>query len=485
MNNLEIYAKLIINNPEFYAKTIENTPLLSTKWLNMMKRLIKYELAQWKVSRTRKPLLVRGARQVGKTHAVRECGKGFRHFVEINFEKNPDFIAVFEKNLDPVRIINALVAMTAQPIIPGETLLFFDEIQSCPKAIIGLRYFYEEMPALHVIAAGSLLDFAIEKVGVPVGRIQFCYVYPLSFMEYLASLGNKPLFEMLLSHQNNEPLETIFHEKFFELLGQYMLLGGMPEVIAESLKENNLSDANRLQHVIINAYRDDFPKYANKFQIKYVEALFNKIPHCIAQPFKFSSIQTAYQKRELEPALNLLEKAGIIHKVYQTAGNGIPLGAEANPEKFKLLFLDVALNQAMLGNNLSMWLLNPQDAFINRGALTEAFVGQEMLAYLSDYMKPDLYYWHREKQGSNAEVDYLIQLNEQVIPVEVKSGKGSTLRSMHSFLESKPQSPYGVRISTHPYSIENKIHSYPLYGIAGLLAKQYPILREKLYLLIS
>ncbi|OGT47977.1 MAG: hypothetical protein A3E83_02835 [Gammaproteobacteria bacterium RIFCSPHIGHO2_12_FULL_41_20] len=173
---------------------------------------------------------------MGKTHAVRELGKRFTHFVEINFEKRPDFIEVFEKNLDPARIVNTLATMTNQLIMPGKTLLFFDEIQSCPKAITALRYFYEEMPELHVIGAGSLLDFAIEKIGVPVGRIQYCYVYPLSFMEYLASLGNKSLFEAILSHQVQQPLEEILHARLFELLGQYMLLGGMPEIIAELLK---------------------------------------------------------------------------------------------------------------------------------------------------------------------------------------------------------------------------------------------------------
>lgn len=450
-----------------------------------MKRLINYDLEQWKSANTRKPLLMRGARQVGKTYAVRELGQTFSHFVEINFEKRPEFIEVFEKNLDPVRIINTLVVMTDQLIIPGKTLLFFDEIQSCPNAITGLRYFYEEIPELHVIGAGSLLDFAIEKIGVPVGRIQYCYVYPLSFMEYLASLGHQKLFDMIMSQDAEQPLDSIFHEKLFEILGQYMTLGGMPEIIHESLKQENLSTAWRMQHAIIDAYRDDFPKYAKKLQIKYVEALFNQIPSCLGQSFKFSHIQGGYQKRELEPALNLLVKAGIVHKVYQASGNGLPLGAEANFEKFKLLFLDVALNQAMLGNNASMWLLNPLNEFINKGAFAEAYVGQELLAYSSEYTRTDLYYWHREKHGSHAEVDYIIQLDHDIIPVEVKSGKGTTLKSLHQFLESKPKSPFGVRFSTQRYSIENKLHSYPLYAIAGLLAKYDDHLRNRLYSLIS
>ncbi|OGT46042.1 MAG: hypothetical protein A3E82_07950 [Gammaproteobacteria bacterium RIFCSPHIGHO2_12_FULL_38_11] len=450
-----------------------------------MKRLIIYDLKKWTVSHSRKPLLMRGARQVGKTHAVRELGKNFTYFVEINFERSPEFITVFEKDLDPVRIVNTLFAMTNQIITSEKTLLFFDEIQFCPKAITALRYFYEEMPALHVIGAGSLLDFTIEEIGVPVGRIQYCYMYPLSFMEFLASLGNKSLFEMILSHSAEKPLDELFHHKLFELLGQYMLLGGMPGTIAGFLKENNMATAYRVQNAIINAYRDDFPKYAKKLQIKYVEALFNYIPHCIAESFKFSHIPGNYQKRELDPALNLLVKAGVVHKVYQSAGNGIPLGAEANLEKYKLLFLDIALSQAMLGSTLADWLLNPLQTFINKGSFTEAFVGQELLAYSSEYTKTDLYYWHREKQGSNAEVDYLIQLNENIIPVEVKSGAGSTLKSLHLFLESKPQSPFGIRFSTLPYSIEAKLHSYPLYAIAGCLTKYHPDLKERLYTLIS
>lgn len=449
-----------------------------------MKRLINYDLKKWKSSSIRKPLLMRGARQVGKTYAVRELGKTFQNIVEINFELHPNFVTIFERDLDPIRIINAIVAITAQSITPGNTLLFFDEIQVCPQAILALRYFYEQMPELHVIAAGSLLDFAIEQIGLPVGRIEFCYVYPLSFMEYLASLRNNALFEIALNNAD-KPLDTIFHDKLFELLGQYVLLGGMPKIIAESLMQNNFSNTYSLQDSIITAYQNDFPKYAKKFQIKYVETLFDYIPRSISHTFKYTHVDGDFQKRELAPALQLLEKAGIIHKVYQTAGNGFPLGAEARFEKFKVLFLDIGLNQRMLGNNISTWLLNPIDSFVNKGALTESFVGQELIAYGTDLLQRNLYYWHRENRSSNAEVDYLIQLDRKIVPVEVKSGKGSTLKSMHAFLTEKPHSPFGIRFSTHPYFIEKKLYSYPLYAVAGVLAKYNSDLREKLLSLID
>lgn len=450
-----------------------------------MKRLVNIFLSAWRTSKVRKPLIMRGARQVGKTHAVRKLGTEFSNMLELNFEKLPHLCEIFEKDLDPKRIITALTAIFHQAIIPGESLLFFDEIQACPKAIIALRYFYEEMPELHVIAAGSLLDFAIEQVGIPVGRVTYCYVYPVSFMEFLIAAGYSTLFLMILEQSVSEPLDDFYHNKLFELLGEYMLLGGMPEIIQEWISHRDLISCAQLQHAVINNYRDDFPKYAKKLQIKYVEALFNQIPHMIGETFKFSRIHGDYQKRELDPALQLLIKAGIVHKVEQTTGNGFPLGANVDLKHFKLLFLDVALSQTMLGLDIKDWLLNPVHAFVNKGMLTEAFVGQELLAYSNHHTKQNLYYWHRLDRGSMAEVDYLLPFNDLIIPVEVKSGKGTTLKSLHMFLENRTYSPYGIRFSTHNYSLTDKLHSYPLYAIAGLLAKQHQDLNENLRLLVD
>ena len=236
-----------------------------------MKRMVDYDLEQWRRSSKRKPLILRGARQVGKTHAVRALGKKYRNFLEINFEKKPALIQFFEKDLDPKRIVNTLIASLGATIIPGETLLFFDEIQMCPKAITALRYFYEDMPDLDVIAAGSLLDFAIEQVGVPVGRVSFCYVYPLSFMEYLVASKHVQLLKIILTQSINQPVDDIIHQKLLELLGEYMLLGGMPEIVNEWVNQRDLSPCIALQHTMIDTYRQDFPKYARTLQIKYVE----------------------------------------------------------------------------------------------------------------------------------------------------------------------------------------------------------------------
>ena len=433
-----------------------------------MQRTIYNYLKKWKNYQTRKPLIIRGARQVGKTHVVRELGDTFESYVEINFELMPNIIQLFEKDLSPTRIIRDLSLITKQSIIPGKTLLFFDEIQEAPNAITALRYFYEKMPNLHVIAAGSLLDFALENIGVPVGRISFLYMYPMSFVEFLYATQNNLLAEEILHHNLSNPLALPIHTKLLDLLGIYMAIGGMPEAVKCWLDTENLAMCNTIHHQIISAYEQDFQKYSKKHQLKYIDMLFNRIPLYLGQQFKYSNIAKEYRKRELEPCINLLVKAGIIHQIYHSAGNGLPLGAEINLDKFKIIFLDIALSQAILGLETKDWIIDPLHAFINKGAIAESFVAQELLAYSDPNMQQKLYYWQRETRGSNAEVDYLIQKNSNVIPIEVKSGEGRSLKSMKLFLQNRPNSPYGVRFSIHNYSEFDGIHSYPLYAIAKL-----------------
>jgi len=338
-----------------------------------MKRLIFQYLIEWMDSSKRKPLLIRGARQVGKTHIIRQLGKKFKYFLEINFERTKEIKAIFEENLDPKRICEQLELVFNQKIIPQQTLLFFDEIQACQEAIIALRYFYEEMPELHVIAAGSLLDFVIEKIGVPVGRVSFCYMYPMSFIEFLLATENELFAQELLRHTSKENLIEPLHQKGLKLLSEYMLVGGMPEAVLCWITQRNSKSCSEIHHTIIDAYRQDFSKYAKKTQLKYIELLFNRIPTIICEHFKFSQITPDYQKRELAPCLDLLIKAGVMQKVIYSASNGIPLGAEANPERFKLLFLDVALTQAMLGLEMKDWILQPEKTFhqINKGKMAE------------------------------------------------------------------------------------------------------------------
>ncbi len=432
-----------------------------------MKRMIFYYLKAWIQDPHRKPLILRGARQVGKTHSIRELGKLFEDFVEINFEELTEAGAIFEKDLNVDRIIRDLNILTGKKIIPGKTLLFLDEAQEVPRSLIALRYFYEKMPDLHVIAAGSLLDFAIEQVGVPVGRVQFLYQHPMSFIEFLLAKGEKILANEILNISFDNPFDEVIHNKALTLLGEYIAIGGMPQAVKSWVTSNDISTCATVHEIITSAYIQDFQKYAKKFQLKYIELIFNRIPHVIGKTIKYTYFSNEYRKRELEPCLDSLIKANVTHKVIQTSGNGIPLGAESNLEKFKLIFLDIALAQHMLGLDIKKWFLDPTIEFINKGNLIESFIGQEMLAYHDPYRLPRLYYWQQESRVSQAEIDYVIAIDNKVIPIEVKSGEGRSLKSLRTFLNSHSSS-YGIRFSVHNYSIFDSIHSYPLYAAVSV-----------------
>lgn len=442
-----------------------------------MKRIAYHDLCEWRNDPDRMPLIIRGARQVGKTHLVRQLGTKFKYLVEINFEKQKQLINIFELNLDPHRIIRDLQAVTNTPIIPGETLLFFDEVQQAPKAIIALRYFYEELQALHVIAAGSLVDFAIDQVGVPVGRVAYFFIYPMSFIEFLVARGYQKLAIEIINHDLSYEMSVPLHELALRLLGEYFAIGGMPKAVQIWTERQDIIKTTQVLSSINNVYQDDFEKYAKKHQIKYVDLLFQQLPKLIAQRFKYSVLATDYRKRELAPAMDLLEKAGIVHRIYHSNGMGLPLGAELSFEIFKINTLDIGLNQNKLGLNLQDWFLDPTKAFFNKGNIAEAYVGQEILAYSDPNSKNQLLYWHRESRGSNAEVDYLRVIQRQIVPIEVKSGHGSSLQSMRLFLTNHPNSPYGIRFSAHNFSIYDGIHSYPLYAVANCLGNKNRLLQ--------
>ena len=434
-----------------------------------MKRLIDSHLRNWKNDPDRKSLILRGARQVGKTYSCRELGRSFENFVEINFEINPQAAEIFNRDLDPKRLIRDLGLLTGANIATGKTLLFFDEIQEAPKALKSLRYFHELLPELHVIAAGSLLDFVLENIGIPVGRVASLYMYPMSFLEFLGTRDNQTIAALIMQHDPAEPLSNPIHNKLLALLGEYLAVGGMPEVIQTWITRKDLKKCATIQTLLVDAYRQDFAKYCKKFQIKYVDLIFDEIPRGFGRKFRFSKMPGNWRKRELAPAFDLLKKASVAHEVKHTSSNGLPLGGEANPNRFKVIFLDVGLAQGILGLDLAGWILKPDASIVNRGSLAEVFVGQEILAYSSPHKRGALFYWHREAHASNAEVDYVLARGQDIIPVEVKSGATGTLRSLHLFLKEKSSvSPYGIRFSGHNFSVFQRIHSYPLYAVANL-----------------
>lgn len=459
-----------IYDRECFIITWKNNHELATN----MKRFINIFLNQWVNDADRKPLLLRGARQVGKTYAVRKLGETFQNFVEINCEQEEGTCKnIFEKDLNPDRILIELSLLARKTIIPGNTLLFLDEIQAVPRTILALRYFYEKIPNLHVIAAGSLLEFALEKVGVPVGRIDSFYLYPLTWLEFLLAKNEMVFLSAIFEYNINKAMPESAHEKLLGLLGEYFALGGMPAVIQSWIEKKDPYRCYKIQQALLDDFRQDFEKYSKKHEIKYVEVLFDQIPRQLGQRFKFSSVPGEFRKRELYPCFNLLVKAGIIHPIYHTAAQGLPLGAEADLNKFKALFLDIGLAQALLGLNLKEWFLSPEQTFVNQGEIVESFVGQEMLAYSQSFQKKSLYYWQKEARTSQAEVDYIIQIGNKIIPVEVKSGKTGRLKSLNVFFETHPKTDYAIRFSGHNYSDYNNVKSYPLYAVAKAIAMDW------------
>ncbi len=433
--------------------------------MTYIKRDIDDLLVSWQHRENRWPLLIRGARQVGKSYTVTEFGeKNFSNLVKINFEQYPQYKACFD-TLDPNQIIETISALFKTDIIPGKTLLFLDEIQECPNAITALRYFYEQMPDLHVIGAGSLLEFTLAEKNfkMPVGRVQYLYMKPLSFSEFLVAMGENKLLEIIDNLDWQKMPNIALHQHLLTLVKKYSVVGGMPRVVSEYASGNNLGECRKIQTIILRTYRDDFGKYASKIKHRYLQKIFYAVPKMVGKKFKYSQVDDSIQSRELKEALELLEKSGVVYRVKQTGGGGLPLESNADDRQFKTLFLDIGLMQNLCGLD-SETLMTEDFIQVNSGAVAEQFVGQELIAYHDPFAEASLYYWTREARSSNAEVDYLTPYRKFAVPVEVKAGKTGTLRSMNLFLEKYP-APVGIRISQIPLQAHPPILSLPFYAI--------------------
>lgn len=434
-----------------------------------MFRLIENDLIAWKTQINRKPLLIRGARQVGKSYTVEKFGHAhFEQLISINFELDPRFILCFD-SLEPEKIIRSIALLSNKAILPGSTLLFLDEIQQCPKAIMALRYFKEKLPALHVIGAGSFLEFVIndEAYSQPVGRVQSLYMKPCSWYEYLLANEEHQLIEYLSTVTPTEGIEPAIHAHLLEKCREYFILGGMPEVIEYYLQTKQFLGCEKIHASILEYYRRDLAKYHQKINTQLLEQCFVKAPGLVAKHFKYVDIDPDIPARDFKPALNMLTKAGIIYPVYHTSANGSPLLLGANEKKFKLLFLDIGLVKHALGLEATT-LLTENLILINQGDLAEQFVGQELMAYQKSYESASLFYWEREKKGSQAEIDYIIALGSAIYPIEVKSGKTGRLKSLNVFLTEHTQQNKGIRISQNPLSFSNNILTVPFYMIHEL-----------------
>ncbi|MEI6805080.1 MAG: AAA family ATPase, partial [Myxococcaceae bacterium] len=396
-----------------------------------MERTIDAQLLQWKTSKTRVPLLLRGARQVGKTFAVQKFGQTqFESLVTANFERKPDLVGCFT-DLDPKAILAKLELALGVRILAGQSLLFLDEIQNCPQAILALRYFKEEMPELHVIAAGSLLEFVLNEgsFSFPVGRIQPLYIRPMSFIEFLKALKKDILLEAIEQSSIDKPFEPVAHQQLLELVRQYLLIGGMPEAIQAFINTNSIVETQQVHARLIETYQNDFSKYSTKTTHRYLQRFFERTPKLIGNQLKYVNIDPDAKSRDLKETLQQLVWAGLISPIYATSASGIPLHAQVKFEQFKLLFIDIGLMQRFLRLDTQIfWEEDIQQ--INSGSIAEQLVGQELLAYQYPYEGPKLHYWHREARTSTAEVDYVIQEGSQIIPVEVKSGTTGRRKSI-------------------------------------------------------
>ncbi len=429
-----------------------------------MKRWVEKQVISWKDSSRRKPLIIRGARQVGKTWVVENILAGqFENFVKIDLEKRRDLHVHFAGNLEPRTILSYLELATGR-ITPGETLVFLDEIQACPRTIMALRYFYEQMPELHVVAAGSLLEFAFGEISIPVGRVQYLHMYPMTFHEYLLAMGREPMAEYALlspAYVDQTVQEMILHE-----LRNYFFVGGMPECVKTYRDSGSMVETFRVQSEILDSYRDDFSKYMPGIDALCLDAVFLNVAKSVGEQLKYARLNDGHSGQTNRKAFDLLVKAKLIQKIPACDPSGLPLGATANPKKFKGAMLDMGLLQRLCQVPVELELKQENLLSMYRGKLAEQFVAQELLAWHSS----ELFYWARDARGSNAEVDYLAVREGKIYPVEVKLGTGGSLRSLHLMLEKYPNCPRGLVLYSGPYRNlpDQKIEFLPLYGVAGI-----------------
>lgn len=439
-------------------------------------RNIDKHLLEWKKENNHKPLLLRGARQVGKSSAIRQLGKSFKYFVEVNFERDKEITSIFKGNLKPKEIASRLSAFYGIPIIPNETLLFFDEIQACHEAIHSLWFFYEDYPELHVIAAGSLLEFALKKMtSFGVGRVRSLFMYPMSFDEFLFANGNTAWVEAKQNSTPDNPIFDALHSKLVESFRNYLLVGGMPESVSNWIETGDYLRCQQIQDDIILTYEDDFSKYEERIEPMLLRQTLHSIASQIGNKFVYSNVQGNYRSEKVKEALELLKDAGLIKAVVHTAANGIPLGAEINDKFVKYIFLDSGLLLRLLGfentngqSEISKLILTGTAAeLVNKGHITEMVAGLELLKYNSPTQRHDLYYWQNLSRGAQAEVDYVIARNMKVVPLEVKAGTSGSMRSMYQLMSDK-KLDYGIRTSLENFGKINNIDIIPIYALSNL-----------------
>ena len=427
-----------------------------------MKRIAYEGLLKWKSKQNRKPLLIKGARQVGKTWLMKEFGKNeYESVAYINFEKATQLANLFEADFDIPRILRSVQLITGIVPKPGETLIIFDEIQSVKRGLLSLKYFYEDAPEYHIIAAGSLLGLSIHKDdSFPVGKVDFLELYPLSYEEFIVALGKNSLLDAL--HRRDWELTKAFKSNYIELLKQYYYIGGMPEVVKSFIQNNDYNEVREIQNSILESYHNDFSKHSPIEIVPRIKMIWNSIPSQLAKEnrkFIYGAVKSGGRAKEFEVAIMRLEDAGLIHKISRVSNASLPLDGFVDIGAFKLFMVDIGLLGAKSGLDAKTIIEGNTIFGQYKGALTEQYVLQQLKCSTGI----EIYYWSSE-QGI-AEIDFLIQTGGKVIPIEVKAQENLKAKSLKSFRD-KFHPELSLRTSMSDFREEETLTNLPLYGIS-------------------
>ena len=430
-----------------------------------MKRMLYEKLLKWKNSSTRKPLLLQGARQVGKTYLVNEFGQNeYSDLIYLNFEQDPDIKELFAGSLKADILIENISLYIGRKIAPQNSLIFFDEIQVSEEAISSLKYFYEQRPEYHIIAAGSLLGVSVGKErSFPVGKVNFMNMFPMNFNEYLMALGEELLLEKLMNPKSIDPLPEPIHNKLLSHFKMYLFLGGMPEVLQSYLINKDITEVRTIQEEILESYSRDFSKYTVKSQVVKTSEVWNSIPFQLAKEnkkFKYSNVRKGARASTYEQTIEWLRKAGLVYIANNITSPKLPLSGYANPAKFKVYLLDTGILGAML--NLSSDLILKDSKLFSEynGAFIENYVADELIISGSK----NLFYWTSK---SDAEVDFIITYKDKIYPVEVKSGTSRNIKSLRIYADKyKPE--FIFRISPRNFIKDKDFINIPLYAVFSL-----------------
>ncbi len=431
-----------------------------------MERFLYQQLLAWKSNEGRKPLLLQGARQVGKTFLLKEfAGREYRDCAYFNFEQNPELGKLFGSSLSPDILIESLSALMGRKIEPASTLIFFDEIQESPRAITSLKYFYEQAPEYHIVSAGSLLGVSVGKpTSFPVGKVSFMTLYPMSFFEYLVAMKEDMLVKRLKDQPFSKPLPEIFHEKLTRLFKYYLYIGGMPEVVQDYIKKKDIENVRRLQKEILNAYERDFSKHSSPSDAIRISQVWRSIPAQLAKEnkkFKYSEVKKGGRASRFEAAIEWLRKAGLIYAVYNIKVPKLPLASYVDDSKFKIYLLDSGLLGALLNIPSRVIIMGDKLFSEYNGAFVENFVSQELLVHLDS---EEIFYWTSK---SEAEVDFIVPIGSKIFPLEVKSGLSRRTKSLRVYAEK--YNPSGIfRASPRNFTCDGDFTNIPLYAISLL-----------------